>query len=96
MIERNFRIDNEHGLHARPASLLSETAQLFDSDIKVLFNGKEADAKSILAILLLEVFPGSAVTVIANGADEVEAMNAVDKLITENFDESGEMDAFDN
>lgn len=87
MIERNFQIDNEHGLHARPASLLSETAQMFDSEIKILFNDREADAKSILTILLLEVFPGSTVTIIADGADEEEAIYAIDKLIAGNFDE---------
>ena len=87
MLVKNFQINNEHGLHARPASLLSETARLYDSEIKILFNGMEADAKSILTILLLEVSPGSTVTIVAEGADEKDAMNAIDGLIAGNFDE---------
>ncbi|HEX7831539.1 MAG TPA: HPr family phosphocarrier protein [Thermoanaerobaculia bacterium] len=88
MIERNIEIKNKLGLHARAAAKLVHTAARFKSDIKIRKGDEEVDGKSILGILLLAAGRGSTVLVKANGVDERDALDAVEKLIDARFDES--------
>lgn len=87
MTEVVFEMTNVHGLHARPASLFSSTAMKFTSDIKVTKLGKSmiADGKSVLSVLMLEVYPGSTITISIDGEDEDQAMEALTSLIESNF-----------
>ncbi len=80
-------IINKAGLHARAASRLATLCNKFDSSIKV---GKEklVDGKSILSLMMLAANKGTELDVIADGADECEALNAVRTLISNRFDES--------
>ena len=87
MIERSIEIKNKLGLHARAAAKLVHTASRFKSDIKVRKGDEEVDGKSILGILLLAAGRGSTVTVRADGDDERDALDAVEKLIDSKFDE---------
>ncbi|HET7710965.1 MAG TPA: HPr family phosphocarrier protein [Thermoanaerobaculia bacterium] len=87
MIQRDLEIKNKLGLHARAAAKLVHTAAKFRSDIKVRKGDEEVDGKSILGILLLAAGKGSVVTVKADGADEREALDAVQTLIDAKFDE---------
>ncbi len=87
MIERAIEIKNKLGLHARAAAKLVHTAARFKSDIKVRKGEEEVDGKSILGILLLAAGRGSTVTVKADGVDERDALDAVEKLIDAKFDE---------
>ena len=82
-------INNDAGLHARPASLFCNTAQKFDSVIKVTREGKNntADGKSILSVLMLEVSMGSSITIEATGEDEALAIQGLSDLINSNFGE---------
>lgn len=88
MITKKFVIKNEHGLHARPASLFCSMASRFKSDIKVKRNGKnmEANGKSVISILMLEIYPGSMIEISANGEDEEVALDAITALINSNFE----------
>ncbi len=87
MISRDLEIKNKLGLHARAAAKLVHTAARFKSDIKLRKGDEEVDAKSILGILLLAAGRGSVLTVKADGEDEREALDAIEKLIEAKFDE---------
>ncbi|GAC1432260.1 MAG: HPr family phosphocarrier protein [Thermoanaerobaculia bacterium] len=87
MISRDIEIKNKLGLHARAAAKLVHTAARFRSDIKVRKGDEEVDGKSILGILLLAAGRGSVVTIRADGEDERDALDAVEKLIDGKFDE---------
>ncbi len=87
MISRDIEIKNKLGLHARAAAKLVHTAARFKCDIKVRKGEEEVDGKSILGILLLAAGRGSVVTIRADGEDEREALDAVEKLIDAKFDE---------
>jgi phosphocarrier protein HPr len=87
VIERSIEIKNKLGLHARAAAKLVHTAARFKADIKIRKGDEEVDGKSILGILLLAAGRGSSVIVKANGEDERDALEAVEKLIDARFDE---------
>jgi phosphocarrier protein len=87
LIARELEIRNKLGLHARAAAKLVHTAARFKSDIKIRKGQEEVDGKSILGILLLAAGRGSTITVKADGMDERDALDAVEKLIDAKFDE---------
>ena len=87
MTERDIEIKNKLGLHARAAAKLVHCAAKFQSEIKIRKGDEEVDAKSILGILLLAAGRGAVITVRAEGADEQEAVDAIQKLIDAKFDE---------
>jgi phosphocarrier protein HPr len=85
--ERSIEIKNKLGLHARAAAKLVHTAARFKSDIKIRKGDEEVDGKSILGILLLAAGRGSTILVRADGQDERDALDAIEKLIDAKFDE---------
>ena len=87
MITRDIEIRNKLGLHARAAAKLVHTAARFKSDIKITKGEEEVDGKSILGILLLAAGRGTVIAVKADGADEKDAVDAIDHLISSKFDE---------
>ena len=88
MIAKDIEIKNKLGLHARAAAKLVHTAARFRSSIKIKKGDEEVDGKSILGILLLAAGRGSVITLRADGEDEAEAIEAIEKLIDAKFDES--------
>jgi phosphocarrier protein FPr len=73
----------ETGLHARPAAVLAATARSFASDVRLVKNGREANARSVVSIMALEVAGGDAVSIVARGHDASAAVAAIaDKLAT--------------
>lgn len=87
MTQHDIEIKNKLGLHARAAAKLVHTAARFKSDLKIRKGDEEVDAKSILGILLLAAGRGSVITLKADGEDEREALDAIEKLIEAKFDE---------
>ncbi|MFQ5866950.1 MAG: HPr family phosphocarrier protein [bacterium] len=87
MIEKNFRINNKLGLHARPAALLAQTAAKFDSKVSIIKDGQEVDGDSILGIMMLAAEFGSEIIVIVNGKDEKETIKKIEELFARKFDE---------
>lgn len=87
MIEKNFKIKNKLGLHARPAALLAQTVAKFQSKVAIIKNGQEVDGDSILGIMMLAAEFGSEITVIVNGEDEKEAIEKIEELFAKKFDE---------
>ncbi|MFB0526704.1 MAG: HPr family phosphocarrier protein [bacterium] len=87
MIEKNFKIKNKLGMHARPAALLAQTVAKFQSKVSIIKNGQEVDGDSILGIMMLAAEFGSDITVIVSGKDEKEAIKKIEELFTRKFDE---------
>jgi phosphocarrier protein len=87
MITKEVRIENRLGLHARAAALIVQTASRFRSQITIARAGVQADARQILALLLLAATPGSLVTLSADGVDEHQAISTVQTLIESRFHE---------
>lgn len=85
--EREIEIKNKLGLHARAAAKLVHVAARFKSDIKIRKGDEEVDGKSILGILLLAAGRGSMILLRADGPDERDALDAIEKLIEAKFDE---------
>ena len=79
MPERKVELTNEVGLHARPAAVFSKAAAGFSADVTVAKGGQEANAKSIMAVLKLDVKKGDAVTIATEGDD---AEQALEELVT--------------
>lgn len=84
MVKKQVTIQNETGLHARPASLFVQTAVKHKSTIKITKEGKSFDAKSMLGVLSLGANKGTVITIEADGDDEAQAVEALVSLI-ENF-----------
>jgi phosphotransferase system HPr (HPr) family protein len=91
MLEATIPVKHKVGLHARPASLFVQTAAKFSSTIKVKnlsANGNFVDAKSIIMVLTLGVMKDHEIQIQAEGADEADAVAALQALINNNFGES--------
>ena len=86
-MKQEILIINKLGLHARASTKLTQTASQFKSDIWIERNGRRVNAKSIMGVMMLAASKGSTVTLEANGADEVEAMDALVTLINNRFGE---------
>ena len=86
-ISKELTIVNKLGLHARAASKLAQLCQQFSAQITLTLEGKEADAASIMAIMLLAGGQGKIVKVTAQGTDATEALQAISQLISDKFDE---------
>ena len=87
------------GLHARPAALFVKLASSFSSNVSICnlsTSGKWANAKSILGVLTCGVKQGDKIEVKAEGADESEAVEALEKLILSDFAEQTDSSQHDN
>ena len=86
MYTREITVKNEVGLHARPAPYFIQKANEFKSGIWVEKEDRRVNAKSLLGVLSLGIMKDTTVTLIADGSDEKEAVDALAELI-ENLDE---------
>lgn len=86
-LSKTFTIKNKLGLHARAAASLVKLTNKFDSDIKIIKEGTEADGKSILGILSFAAIRGTTITVITEGNDAALAMSDIEQLIESGFGE---------
>jgi len=86
-VERTFTIVNSLGLHARPAALVVQTANRFQSDIQIEKDGTQVNAKSIMGVLTLAASRGASVVLICEGDDAEKAMEALAKVIESGFGE---------
>ncbi len=80
-------LTNDVGLHARPAGLLARTLADLDARVTVAFDGRSADARSVLTLMALGASGGDRVTVTATGPDSEEALRRVGDLAARGFDE---------
>jgi len=85
MTEKDIKVNNKMGLHARPAAMLVQTASKFISAIKVSKDDFEVDSKSIMGVMALAAGPGSILKFCADGPDECAALDAIEKLFDKGF-----------
>jgi len=85
MAEKKLLVENKNGIHARPSAAIVETVKKFSSEVTLKTDNGEADAKSIMSILMLKISYGTEITVIAKGPDENETLDALDALFKNKF-----------
>ena len=88
MLQREVEIINKLGLHARASAKLTQVAGRFESDVWLSRKGRRVNAKSIMGVMMLAAAKGSTVVVETDGADEADAMAAIEALIAARFDEA--------
>lgn len=81
MEKREYHVIAETGIHARPATLLVQAASRFSSEINLEYKGKTVNLKSIMGVMSLGVGQDSDVVITAEGADEAEAIAAIDETM---------------
>ena len=81
----NYTITDELGIHARPAGLLVKLAAGFKSNIIISKDGKEANAKRIMALMSLGATKRTEITVKVEGPDEGEAAKLVEEFLKANL-----------
>lgn len=86
--EKMLQIRNKLGLHARAATKLVTLVNRFQARVTIEYNGKRADAASVMGLLLLETCQGQTIQVVADGPDAEAAMAAVEQLVVGRFDEA--------
>ncbi len=87
MYVKDVVVQNQVGLHARPATFFIQKANEFKSSIWVEKEERRVNAKSLLGVLSLGILGGTSIKVIADGADETEAVEALVKLVLSGFAE---------
>ena len=88
MVEKLVTIRNALGLHARPASVLSQAANQFSSSIYIQKGLMKVNAKSIMGIMMLAASRGTQLTIRAEGSDEEDAVEALSQLVESGFEEA--------
>ena len=85
MYMKEVVVQNQVGLHARPATFFIQKANEFKSSIWVESEDRKVNAKSLLGVLSLGMTKGLTITIIADGPDEEDAVNNLVDLISYNF-----------
>ena len=87
MVSKEIVVQNQVGLHARPATFFIQKANEFNCSIWISKDERKVNAKSLLGVLSMGITRGTSVTLIADGADEDAAINALADLVATNFAE---------
>lgn len=87
MLSENIVIINKLGLHARAAAKFVSTASRFESSIKISKEDRVVDGKSIMSVMMLAASCGTTINIKADGADEINALQAIKDLINDKFGE---------
>jgi phosphocarrier protein HPr len=77
MVSEKVRVINKEGMHMRPAGLIAQTCGLMKSSVRISYNGKFYDCKSIIMLMSAGIGYGAELEVIAEGEDEEEALKEV-------------------
>jgi phosphocarrier protein HPr len=86
MTKREIIIKNKTGLHARPAAVVVQNANKFTSDIFLEKDDDRVNAKSIMGVMMLAAGEGSSISIVAEGADEREAVDRIAELLQSDID----------
>lgn len=87
MVKRDVTVQNQAGLHTRPASMLVRTASKFDADVYLERDGYEINGKSVIGVMTLAAEQGATLTLIVEGSDEAAAADAIAQLFDDGFGE---------
>ena len=75
MLKKIININNKYGIHARPSSKISEMVSHYTSQVIIKYNDKEADASSVMSLILLCIEPQTQLELIVEGRDEEEVFS---------------------
>jgi len=87
MVSKEIVVQNQVGLHSRPATFFIQKANEFSASIWISKDERKVNAKSLLGVLSLGITRGTAVTLTADGADEEAAIEGLANLVESNFAE---------
>ncbi len=87
MFVKDAMVENQVGLHARPATFFIQKANEYKSSIWVEKEERRVNAKSLLGVLSLGIVGGTSIRIIADGTDEQQAVEGLVKLINSGFNE---------
>ena len=92
MVSKSYIVSDPLGLHARPAGLIVKEAQRYGCQVTLTNqkNGKAASAKGLFALLGLEITQGDSITLVADGADEQQAIRGISAVIEERLAPQGQ------
>ena len=85
--QKKYPVQNHVGLHARPATFFIQKANEYKASVWVEKEERRVNAKSLLGVLSLGIVGGTTIKIIADGADEQEAVDALVKLVETGFAE---------
>ncbi len=86
MLTKEITVNNEIGLHARAATKFIQKANEFKSTILIEKDEHKVNAKSLLGVLSMGIVGGTSVTIIAEGNDEKQAVEALEALVESDFE----------
>ena len=86
-VKKDVLVQNQVGLHARPATFFIQKANEFKSSIWVEKDERRVNAKSLLGVLALGIVGGTSIDIIADGSDEQEAVDSLVALVESGFAE---------
>jgi phosphocarrier protein len=86
-LAREVPLLHKTGLHLRAAGRFAETAARFDAEISLATEGRTVNGKSVLEILTLGAAPGAQLRITAEGGDAQDALDELETLVRNNFDE---------
>ena len=84
-VVKKFKVENQYGIHARPAALLVKAAGKYECDIFIEKDGNKVSCKSIMGLMTIEGYPGSMMQVTASGNDAHNAMEEIEELFVNKF-----------
>lgn len=87
-MEKNLKVLNKKGIHARTAALITQKLEGFDVDVSFCYKEQRVNAKSILGLMLLSARSGAVVFVEAKGPDAPQALEVLDELFLDKFGEA--------
>ena len=88
MIQQELEIINKLGLHARASAKFVQTVEKFDAEIRVTRGHETVGGTSIMGLMMLAAAPGTSITITATGREAVQAVDALEALITSRFGEA--------
>lgn len=87
MIEKELEVANRLGLHARPAAKIAQVAAKHSASVKIIVDGMEINAKSVMGIMMLAADKGTKLRFVVEGDGEQALMDEIERLFKAKFDE---------
>lgn len=87
MVERILTVQNRAGIHARPAAIIAQTSNKFESEISIVRDDAVVNAKSIMGVIAMGAGYNTQLTIRAEGPDESEAIEVLEELFNSKFEE---------
>ena len=87
MVEKILTVKNRAGIHARPAAIIAQTSNKFESEITLSKDDAEVNAKSIMGVIAMGAGYNTQLTLRADGPDETEAVEVIEELFNSKFEE---------